>query len=95
MSAIPNKPDVRYLRPFNYLWVFGAFNIVFNVIMAKPKVDNKLLIATILIFLAMVYWSRSDFGALGNLNNALDISSSLLCRAFAIGFVQDPSNVPL
>jgi hypothetical protein len=95
MSASPNRPDIRYLRPFNYPWAFGTLHTVFDVIMAKPKVNNNLLIATILIFPAMVYWSRNNFGALGNLSNALDIGSSLLCRAFAIGFVQDPSNVPL
>jgi hypothetical protein len=73
----------------------GALYTTPDVITAKPKVRGNLLIATILNFPTLVYWSRSAFGALGNLSNALDFDGCLLGMAFTIGFVQDPSNVPV
>jgi hypothetical protein len=72
--------------------VFDAHHIACNVIGAKPKVHDNLFVATILIFPTTVCWSRSAFGALGNLSSALDIGACLLGMAFTIGSMRDPNN---
>jgi hypothetical protein len=83
------------MRPFKYPWGFGAPHTTFNVIGAKPEVGDNLLIATIMSFPTTVCWSRSAFGAFGNPSSLPDVCTCLLGMEFAIGFVQNPSNVPL
>jgi hypothetical protein len=95
MSATQNGPYIRYLRPIDYLWAFGALYIAINVIRAKPEVHDNLLIASILNFPTTVCWSRNAFGAFGNLGSALDVCGYLLGIASTNGSIQDPSNVPL
>jgi hypothetical protein len=76
--------------------VFAALHTALNVIGTKPEVYDNLLIATILSFLTSICWSRSAFGALGNLpSSTLDLGGCLLGMACTTGSMRDPSNVPL
>ena len=75
--------------------MFGALHTVLNVIGAKPEIHDNFLVPTILNFPTSVYWSTSAFGALGNPSSALDLGGCLLGMAFIIGYIQDPSDVPL
>jgi hypothetical protein len=95
ISTTQNRPNVRYLRPIEYLRAFGALHTTLDVIGAKPEVRDNHLGPTILSFPSPVCWSRSAFGALGNLSSALDIGGSLLGMAFTTRFVGDPRNMPL
>jgi hypothetical protein len=79
----------------DYQRAFGTFHIVLDVIAAKPKVGDNLLVATILFFPTMVCWRKSAFGTFGNPSSALDIGGYLLDMAFTTELVRDSSNVPL
>ena len=95
ISATQNRPNIRYLKPIEYLWALFALHTALDVIGAKPEVRDNHLGPTILNIPSSFCWSNSAFGALSNPSNALEVGGCMLGMKFITRSMGDPCNVPL